>query len=64
VEWANTGGQPSDLAFEPKTGKLYVADLAHAAIILVKDGGAMQLVVKEYEGVPFKVWRCGVVVGV
>jgi hypothetical protein len=24
----------------------------------------MQLVVKEYEGVPFKVWRCGVVVGV
>ncbi len=57
IEWTNTGGQPTGVAFEPKTGRMYVADLAHGAVIMCKDGGQMQLVVKEYEGVPFKVSR-------
>ncbi len=54
-EVSNTNGQPSGLAFDPKSGRLFIADLAHGAILLRKEGGQLQLVAKEYEGVPFKV---------
>ena len=54
-EVANTNGQPSGVAFEPKSGRMYIADLAHGAIVMRKDGGQLQMVAKEYEGVPFKV---------
>jgi hypothetical protein len=52
---SNTNGQPSGVAFEPNNGRMYIADLAHAAVLMRKDGGQLQLVVKEYEGVPLKV---------
>ncbi len=54
-EEVNTNGQPSGVAFDPKSGRMYIADLAHGAIVMRKDGGQLQLVAKEYEGVPFKV---------
>lgn len=58
IEWANTGGQPAGVAVDPKTGALFIADLAHGAIVSCKEeGGAMQLFVKDYEGTPLKVHK-------
>ena len=56
-EWANTGGQPAGGAFGPKGG-LYLADLAHSAIVEWQKSGHQQVVVTEYEGKGFKVCPC------
>mmetsp|Transcript_18345 Transcript_18345/g.42965 ORF Transcript_18345/g.42965 Transcript_18345/m.42965 type:complete len:288 (+) Transcript_18345:93-956(+) len=53
VEVANTEGTPVAVAFNPK-GSMYVADLAHGAVMNWADDGAPHLVVREYEGTAFK----------
>lgn len=52
-EWANTGGQPAGAAFGPK-GAMFLADLAHAAIVKWQKDGTQQVVVTEYEGKTLK----------
>jgi hypothetical protein len=52
-EFSNTGGSPSSIAID-HLNQLYVCDLAHGAVILIKDDGS-QVVVHDYEGQAFKV---------
>lgn len=49
VDWQNTEGQPSGLAWDTKEDVLYVTDIAHQAVMtLAKDGTAVKHV-GEYE---------------
>ena len=57
----NTGGQPAAVAPSPRTGALYVADLAHSAVLSVDadEGGSgaygkPSVVVRVYEDKAFK----------
>ena len=49
----NTMGQPSGAATDAE-GNLYVTDYADAAVLHITADGEKSLVVKEYEGKPFK----------
>lgn len=51
--WANSGGQPSGVAFDTE-GNAFVADLAQGAIVSVAEDGSQQTVVKVYEERPLK----------
>jgi sugar lactone lactonase YvrE len=51
--YADTGGSPQHLVFD-HLNQLYAADIAHAAVLHIKEDGGMQIVVRDYEGNPFK----------
>jgi len=52
----NAGGQPSGAALSPGSGALYLADLAHSAVLSVDDlpSGKQSVVVRVYEDKAFK----------
>ena len=52
-----SGGEPFGARFDPHTGKLHIADCAHAAILKAADqvNAAPGIVVKVYEEKPFRV---------
>ena len=51
---ASLGGQPEGVAYD-SDGLLYVGDQAYCAVLVVREDGSEQHVVKEYEGVSLKV---------
>lgn len=53
VEFAQTGGSPTGVATD-RLGNVYVSDAAHGAVLLLRDDGSSQVVVREYESTPLR----------
>jgi len=49
-----TGGTPMNICFD-HLNSLYICDVAHTAILLLKDDNSLHSVVQDYEGKAFKV---------